>query len=396
MNWTHHWHRAALTLFSAGLLALSGWGTVASSAPAPQSAAAGTPVCGTGDHGLLENLQKKHAQQAETPLTYSDIAFLNSETGRAVGNGFMIGTSDGGCHFQEIYHGQWNFKGISFPDNVHGWAIASIGEGQANYLIASTDGGSTWKNLSGKATAFDRIDFTDSKNGFAYSRNAVFTTKDSGQSWTEIPTPANTRGAYFSSPSSGWSVVVAPGKGYRVMKTTDGGSTWKLSLQSRIAYPTSGEIYAKGNQVYALLYGDSGMSQTSYSLYASSDKGGSWKRVIAQATAGGGPAPGSGSAQLKSGPASGRPGNMQLVGNSTAFLVGYSPAGEQVAVGRTVNGGKAWSNLKPIQGFEGTISFPDSKHGWLAVREQDQSAVYATADGGSTWKQRFAFKDAVR
>ncbi|MFF2912845.1 hypothetical protein [Paenibacillus sp. NPDC057934] len=87
---------------------------------------------------------------------------------------------------------------------------------------------------------------------------------------------------------------------------------------------------------------------------------------------------------------------MRLVGNSTAFLVGYSLAGEQVAVGRTVNGGKTWSNLKPIQGFEGTISFPDSKHGWLAVREQDQSAVYATMDGGSTWKQRFAFKDAGR
>lgn len=113
------------------------------------------------------------------------------------------------------------------------------------------------------------------------------------------------------------------------MKTTDGGSTWKLALKSAFAYPEYGQLYAKDDQVYALLYGGTGMSQTSYSLYASGNQGKSWTRVIAQETAGGGPAPGSGSALLKKGPASGKPGNMQLAGSSTAFLVGFSPAGNR-------------------------------------------------------------------
>ncbi|CAH1226198.1 Ycf48-like protein [Paenibacillus auburnensis] len=386
MNWTKNIRLRVLTLLSCGLLAASVWGT---GAPAQAAAA---PACGSGDHGLLQQLQAKHSAAEETPLSFTDIQFLSGDTGRAVGNGFMIGTSDGGCHFQKIYEGQWNFRQITFPDNVHGWALASVKEGTDAYLIATADGGSTWKRISETAVGFERIAFTDSKHGFGYVRAFTYYTEDGGLSWSQIKTPANTRGAEFSSRSNGWAVVVAPGEGYRIMKTTDGGASWKLSLKSAFAYPEYGRVYAKGDQVYALLYGGTGMSQTSYSLYASSNQGKKWSRVIAEDTAGGGPAPGSGTALLKKGPASGKPGNMQLVGNSTAFLVGYSPAGEKVAVGRTFTGGKQWANLSPIAGFDGIISFPGSKDGWMAVRGQNTSSLYATKDGGATWKVKFTFK----
>ncbi|WP_310830913.1 hypothetical protein [Paenibacillus pedocola] len=386
MNWTLNIRLRVLTLLSCGLLAASVWGTAA---PAQAAAA---PACGSGDHGLLQQLQAKHSAAEETPLSFTDIQFLSGDTGRAAGSGFMIGTSDGGCHFQKIYEGQWNFRQISFPDNVHGWALASVKEGTDAYLIATADGGSTWKRISETAVGFERIAFTDSKHGFGYVRAFTYYTEDGGLSWSQIKTPANTRGAEFSSRSNGWAVVVAPGEGYRIMKTTDGGASWKLSLKSAFAYPEYGRVYAKGDQVYAFLYGGTGMSQTSYSLYASSNQGGKWNRVIAEDTAGGGPAPGSGTALLKKGPASGKPGNMQLVGNSTAFLVGYSPAGEKVAVGRTFTGGRQWANLPPIAGFDGIISFPDSKDGWMAVRGQNSSSLYATKDGGATWKVKFTFK----
>ncbi|WP_054944074.1 WD40/YVTN/BNR-like repeat-containing protein [Paenibacillus ihuae] len=385
MNWTQNIRLRVLTLLSCGLLVVSVWGTAA-----PAQAAA--PACGSGDHGLLQQQQAKHSAAEETPLSFTDIQFLSGDTGRAAGSGFMIGTSDGGCHFQKIYEGQWNFRQITFPDNVHGWALASVKEGSDAYLIATADGGSTWKRISETAVGFERIEFKDSKHGFGYVRAFTYYTEDGGLSWSQIKTPANTRGAEFSSRSNGWAVVVAPGEGYRVMKTTDGGSTWKLALKSAFAYPEYGQVYARGDQVYALLYGGSGMSQTSYSLYASGNQGKSWTRVIAQETAGGGPAPGSGSALLKKGPASGRPGNMQLAGSSTAFLAGFSPAGEQVAVGRTVNAGKQWSNLPAVAGYEAKISFPDSKAGWMAVKGADTSSLYATKDGGMTWTEKFAFK----
>ncbi|UQZ34288.1 hypothetical protein C2I18_12575 [Paenibacillus sp. PK3_47] len=388
MNWTRALHHTSLTLLTAGLLMGSAWSPGVSTV----QAAAPAPACSTGDHGLLEKLQAKHSAAEETPLSFNDIQFLSADTGRAAGKGFMIGTSDGGCHFQKIYEGQWNFRQTSFPDNVHGWALASVQEENGVYLIGTTDGGSTWKRISESKVGFERISFTDSKHGFGYVRAFTYYTGDGGRSWSRITTPPNTRGAEFTSRTHGWAVVVAPGEGYRVMKTADGGASWQLSLKSPFAYAESGRIYAKGDQVYALLYGGSGMSQTSYSLYASSNQGKSWNRVIAQETAGGGPAPGSGAALYKKGPASGKPGNMQLAGSSTAFLAGYSPAGEEVAVGRTDNGGKKWSNLPAISGYEGIISFPDSKAGWMAVKDFNTSSLYATEDGGMTWKLKFAFK----
>ncbi|MNY66945.1 hypothetical protein D3C86_2044460 [compost metagenome] len=84
---------------------------------------------------------------------------------------------------------------------------------------------------------------------------------------------------------------------------------------------------------------------------------------------------------------------MQLVGNSAAFLFGFSPAGEKVAVGRTYNGGKKWTNLPAIPGYDGLISFTGFAEGWMAVRGQDASSLYSTGDGGATWKLKFAFEE---
>lgn len=388
MNWTQKTRHMALTLLSAGLLAVSGWG---SASPA-QAAGTAATACGTGDHGLLQGLQAKLNSNGSAPPSFNDLQFLSADTGRAAGNGFMIGTSDGGCHFQEIYQGQWNFRQIDFPDNVHGWALASVQGGSAVYLITTSDGGSTWKRLSDKAVTFERIDFTDKQHGFGYNRTSTYYTADGGLSWSKISTPANTRGAEFSSRDNGWAVVIAPGSGYRVMKTTNGGAAWTVALKSAFIYPESGRVYAKGDQVYALLYGGTGMNQTSYSLYASGNQGKSWTRVIAGDSAGGGPAPGSGAAQLTDGPASGKPGNMQLVGSSTAFLFGYSPAGEEVAVGRTNNSGKQWLNQPSIPGVDGMISFTSSKAGWMAAKGLNTSSLYATEDGGATWKLKLVFK----
>lgn len=389
MNSTFRLQISILALLFAGLLALPCWSVDASAA---QAAATVAPACGTGDHGLLQELQKAHSGAESIPLSFSDVEFLSAATGRAAGNGFLIGTSDGGCHFQEIYHGQWSFQQIDFPDNVHGWALAAVNDGQAKYLIRTADGGSTWTRLLNKSVTFERVEFLDSSKGFGYNRASTYYTNDGGDSWSLIKTPANTRGAYFSSRNSGWAVVVVPGSGYRVMQTADGGAHWKLMLKSSFADPQYGRIYANGSQVYALLYGGYGMSQTSYSLYGSSNSGLNWTRVIAQETAGGGPAPGTGAAKAKKGPAAGSPGNMILIGKTTAFLAGYQPAAEQVGIGFTKNNGQTWSNQGAVPGFEGTLSFTDPNQGWLAVRDLNSSTLYATKDAGATWTAKFSFE----
>ncbi|OAB43595.1 hypothetical protein [Paenibacillus glacialis] len=356
--------------------------------------ATSTTVCGEGDHGLLQQLQKQHQVEGQSALYFTDIQFLNDRIGRASGNGFIIGTSDAGCHWQEIYTGQWQIAQIDFSNNKNGWALATLPSQQKKHLIQTSDGGSHWKNANTSIT-FDRIDLLNDKEGFGYTATSAYKTVDGGENFTPIPTPVNNRYAFFSDMKTGWSIVVIPSGGYKVMKTVDGGKHWSLKLKVAADSHNGGEIYSNGNQVWAVLYGESGMSQVSYSLYGSTDGGSHWNRVIAQDTAGGGPAPGSGKAIVSKGPASpgGHPGNMQLIGKSTAFLAGGSPAGEVVSVGSSYNGEKSWTNITPsIEGYDARISFTDNKKGWLAVvNSSTKSVVYMTKDGGVSWNVKFSF-----
>ncbi|WP_238652115.1 WD40/YVTN/BNR-like repeat-containing protein [Paenibacillus piscarius] len=387
MNLKSRLQQTVTALLTVILITLPGWGA--------GSSAEAAPACGSGDHGLLQELQKAHSGTGSTPLSIADVDFLSADTGRAAGNGFLIGTSDGGCHFQQIYTGQWSFRQIEFPDNVHGWALATVNGGQAVYLLRTADGGSTWTRLMNKPVTFERVEFLDGSIGFGYSRASTYYTRDGGESWSLVQTPANTRGAQFTSRNNGWAAVVVPGSGYRVMHTADGGKSWSRVLSVSAPEASYGQLYAGGNQVYALLYGGAGMSQTSYSLYGSSNAGADWTRIIAQETAGGGPAPGSGTAKVKKGPAAGTPGNLVLAGDA-AVLVGYQPAAEEVGVGLTRDNGKTWKNQPAVPGFEGRISFTDPNHGWMTVKGLNSSTLYSTKDAGVTWTPKFTLETAAR
>ncbi|HEY2493642.1 MAG TPA: hypothetical protein VGI33_12135 [Paenibacillus sp.] len=382
--------RPALLWMALALLLPGGYFISSSKAIATASA-----PCGSGDHGLLSKLQMQHSGKGKDPLQFADIQFINADMGRAAGNGFMIGTSDAGCHWQEIYTGRWEFTQIDFPNNKDGWALASIPSEQKKYLIQTSDGGSHWSKVSTGSVSFERMDRISEDVGFGYTRTAVYKTVDGGSHWVKIATPVNSRFASFNDVNDGWTIVVIPSGGYKVMKTVDEGKNWSTKLSVATASNNGGEIYSNGKQVWVLLYGESGMSQVSYSLYSSTDGGGHWNRVIGQSTAGGGPAPGEGKAVVDKGPAlaGGHPSNLQLIDGTTAFLGAGSPAGEVVSVGRTYDGGKTWKNITPsISGVDARISFTDGKRGWMAVTGISKSSIYMTRDGGLSWNRKFSIQ----
>ncbi|WP_139998852.1 WD40/YVTN/BNR-like repeat-containing protein [Paenibacillus paridis] len=319
---------------------------------------------------------------------FSEIQFLNNTTGRAAGNGFLIGTSDAGASWQSIYKGTWQFTQLDFISNTTGWALAKSSVTGPNALIHTTDGGSTFTKYPTGAIALERIHFTDAANGFGYTKAFAYKTSNSGKSWTKISTPANTRYAEFEDAKHGWALVVVPGYGYKLYRTIDGGAKWAVKLNVKSDEVSGGEIFTKGNEIWAEFYGGAGMSQQSYSLYASSDSGASWRKVISQDTAGGGPAPGGAVGIVTEGPASpgGHPSNFQLV-DGAAILAGYSPAGEAIGVGRSLDAGKTWTNFKPIKGYESVISFTSKNSGWMADTSLTSPSVYKTTDGGKTWSK---------
>lgn len=379
------------TLVFAALLAV----VLMLSSTVPSGSAEAVAACGNGPQTLLSTLKQGDKTNAEDQISLTDIQFLNESTGRVAGNGFLLGTSNMGCNWQVIYEGQWNFTQIDFPDNVNGWALATTASSAHSNLLATADGGTHWNTIDTKGLSFVKIDRVDKNSGFGYTASGVYHTSNGGSSWQEITTPANTRGAYFTDVKNGWAVVLVPGKSNKVMRTVNGGRTWTNSLTVATPVTIGGEIYNQGSQVYALLYGDSGMSQVSYSLYASSNGGKQWKQIFAQSTAGGGPAPGGGNLGQGKGPANpgGHPGNMQLIGSNTAYLSAGSPASGLASVGRTYDAGKSWSNVNPtIEGYASRISFLSVKTGWIVITGHLNPSIYVTHDGGTTWSKRLQLK----
>lgn len=318
----------------------------------------------------------------------SDIQFLNGTTGRAAGNGYMIGTSDAGDHWQNIYTGTWQFTQLDFINNKVGYALAKSSSDGPNALLHTDDGGKSLTKIKTGSMYLQRIDFTEEDEGFGYSQAYTYHTSDGGSNWSKIATPTNTRYAVFTDAKKGYALTVHPGYGYKLHQTTNGGTDWKVRLSVSSETVSGGEIAVNGQEVWVRLNGGAGMSQQSYAVYASSNAGQSFVKVIGQDTAGAGPAPGDEPGYTDVGPAApaGHPGNLSLV-NGAAYLAGFSPAGEKIGVGSSSDGGKTWTNLPSIQGYESDISFTERNKGWMADTSLMHPAIYRTGDGGHSWTE---------
>ncbi|MCM3782608.1 hypothetical protein M3231_06465 [Neobacillus mesonae] len=360
--------KMTLTLTLVGALNLTGFGAV--------SEAADTA-------GLTGNKPAGGEQ-----FFISDIQFLNETTGRAAGNGYMIGTSDAGQNWQNIYKGTWQFSQLDFINNKQGYALAKSAANGPNALLYTNDGGHTLTKIKTGNIHLERIDFSNDKQGFGYTRAFAYSTADGGNHWSKLSTPPNTRYGKFIDTNQGFALTVHPGYGYKLHKTTNGGKKWDLRLSVPSESLSGGQIAVNGQEVWVRMDGGAGMSQQSYALYASDNFGSSFRKVISQDTAGGGEAPGESDGYLDIGPASpaGHPGNLALV-KGAAYLAGFSPAGEKIGVGRSTDGGATWTNQPFIMGYESIISFTNVKDGWMADSSLLHPAIYRTTDGGKTWTE---------
>jgi photosystem II stability/assembly factor-like uncharacterized protein len=116
-----------------------------------------------------------------TPFFYSDFEFIDSVTGFAAGGVQISGsnfhpavrkTTDGGATWATVWtdsSGQFELEGISFADEMNGWAVSYDA-----YIFHTTDGGDTWVlQDSIQPPVFPPPNFVP-------SRDIRFTTPDSG------------------------------------------------------------------------------------------------------------------------------------------------------------------------------------------------------------------------
>ncbi|WP_028548104.1 hypothetical protein [Paenibacillus sp. UNC451MF] len=336
-----------------------------------------------------------------TETAVTSIKFISPTEGWAGGDGVVLHTKDGGVQWEKQYQGPGQIEAFSFIDNSKGWAFVRTGgasgdSGSTNSkvqgrLLQTTNGGALWSVVSQSAPISKSIRFISDQEGFSGNQY----TSDGGKTWTALSVPANIKGEpFFISKSQGWAVTMKE-PNYQVQLTKDGGKTWKpVWTHSTVSQVTNAVIRStETSDAWVLLIGETGMNQTSYTLLHSKDEGKNWKTVVANSTAGGGPAPGYkiGEQPGPKGPGT-KPGQLNAVSSDVAFLIGEcAPCGDNgaVTVGSTQDGGISWVNgSQQLPGLNANASFLDGKNGWIMVGSYNQpSKLYQTVDSGKKWTQ---------
>ena len=121
----------------------------------------------------------------------SKLHMLNSSNGWAVGNGYLLRTTDGGATWYNML--PVNPTGAYFPTSTKGWVIGDYSETNVGSLYRTTSGGQNWTRYD---VPFNNgyIQFLDDNTGYvleitgaAMNKQSVilFKTTDGGATWVQ-------------------------------------------------------------------------------------------------------------------------------------------------------------------------------------------------------------------
>jgi photosystem II stability/assembly factor-like uncharacterized protein len=244
-----------------------------------------------------------------------------------------------------------------------------------------------WVKLSNAGFELEDIWFTDAKTGFIAGNTSLFTSTDSGNSWTVIPNTGTYQvfniqfldklhGFVQGSTQLGitadggltWSLKpIVSGYGFTfqfltastgyyndynkgIYKTTDTGTTWKL------VYDGTG----KGpNFIFNFTDSSTGFVMVSDQINKTNDAGNSWQLLASNVT----------DTSFKSFY------KMQFVDTLNGYF------GSPIGLFKTSDGGKSWTNSLPRQSTYMIPRFFDKNNGFCLAA----NTIYKTTDGGSTW-----------
>ncbi|MEW9702130.1 WD40/YVTN/BNR-like repeat-containing protein [Paenibacillus sp. SI8] len=353
--------------------------------PAPSSstppAVTATPKAETGSGKASE------APSAIDMRTVTAVRLADAKSGWMGGKGWIARTDDGGVKWQVQYEVSGDVQQLYALNGKEAWA--AVGK----ELLGTTDGGQHWVAV-GTVPNSAFLHFVTKQE--AFSGNAK--TMDGGKNWTFLKVPEGITGdAYFHDKDHGWAAKQVKDT-ISVLRTKDGGKTWSTVMTRKTVAPLTGVMIrsAGANDAWIEMVGDSGMTQTSYALFHTKDGGKNWQTVVANSTAGGGPAPGFPTGDNKGPKNSGtKPGPLYVVSPEVAFMGGQCPSCDKPnTVGWTKDGGKTWVNGKEsLTGYgETLLAMADANKGWMVTNDTVQpSVMYTTSNGGANWTKVHAF-----
>jgi photosystem II stability/assembly factor-like uncharacterized protein len=287
-----------------------------------------------------------------------DLFFLDTLHGWAAATGgYNYYTADGGVHWNIVYANGGNMTSIFFTDLLNGWSVDLDGQ-----IFHSADGGKTWA-LKSKVNGFNlsMIQFFDALEGWAIGGDAFYHTTDGGKTWTKAVVPSKTwaYGGRFFDRLHG----VAVGEAGNIVRTSDGGVTWKTIKAQGAGQRLWDVEYADLNT--AFYGGDNG------AISRSIDGGATWASIQ------------SGGAAVTHG----------LDSIDARHAWAGQDGGEVVY---TVNSGRQWIRVvvQPFDSFGKimAVAFADTSTGWAGGSDAffggSTGIVSRSTNGGKTWQQQ--------
>jgi photosystem II stability/assembly factor-like uncharacterized protein len=185
----------------------------------------------------------------------SQIYFQDSLIGFVSGNGLSVfRTTDGGKYWTQThapYDKPYDYPPIkiAFGDPKIGLVV---GGNTGTWMIRTTDGGITWRDLSDVNHAIANgtptgLSFPDPANAFFSASTRLYHSSDSGKTWSQVPDgkPFNNIGyRSISFVDSLHGIAVGASSPLHAAYTSDGGHSWqifsidtKVGLNSQTSFP---------------------------------------------------------------------------------------------------------------------------------------------------------------
>lgn len=219
---------------------------------------------------------------------YGNIYFLDAENGYISNSISVCRTTNGGETWEEIMNGLpasgLNAQFVWFRDKTTGYV------GGENALYKTTDGGKNWKEVTRNKISgmlFKAVDFQNATTGYAvgsyysngFHNGVIMKTTDGGETWTEqdfgktdadfsAVTFVNDRVGYIA---GGWHSANSVEDRYSLLlKTTDGGKTWK-----EYSFDTAGGDWSS----LCFLDENTGYANIGMEVYKTINGGETWENI---------------------------------------------------------------------------------------------------------------------
>ena len=308
------------------------------------------------------------------------VDFVDERTGWLGGDGAILATVDGGETWRRQYAGDQRIHRFSFLDRRIGWALG------AGELLRTVDGGTTWTPLGAREEPLVMVDFLDARRGWGIVERSqvgspalrrLARTSDGGSTWRV--TAIEAQSVCFDDARAGWL-----GAGRQVWRTEDGGERWSAVFEPPVAEGVrwwATVACAGGASAYAqFAAGVAALGNSPYVTYHTADAGRSFTPVFAQ----GHMASLYPTVRAASGAGS-YPALIAMTAPDRATFVGGSPG----PIGVVTVAGAAIATRTQLSGGGGGLlgaDFVDERTGWVAmVGPTHEPVVLMTRDGGVTW-----------